>query len=65
MIMYRNPVEQWFWEGGYFNVAVAVLIVIATMYCYYGFIKPLLCKHKSKRHTTRGYVCNTCGKVFK
>ena len=28
IIAYRNPLDQWFWEGGYLYVSAVVLIVV-------------------------------------
>lgn len=30
IITYRNPVEMWFWEGGWIYVGVGVLVVFAV-----------------------------------
>ena len=35
MIMYRNPLDQWFWEGGYIYFAIVFAVFIAV---YFGYV---------------------------
>jgi cytochrome b len=44
MIVYRNPIDQWFWEGGYTTVAYIVLALIAI-----SFVWGLIDRWKSDR----------------
>ena len=64
IIAYRNPLEQWFWEGGALYVGAA-LVVMFFVYCAYYFGKQILCKHKSTFNRIDGtHRCRDCQKVF-
>ena len=64
IIAYRNPLEQWFWEGGALYVLCAIIIAF-VLYCAYCFGKQLLCKHKSTWRRVDGtYKCRDCDTVL-
>ena len=64
IIAYRNPMEQWFWEGGAIYVLGVLLVFLGAYFAAY-YLKQLLCKHKDKfRRVGGSWKCRDCGRIF-
>ena len=66
IIAHRNPLDQWFWEGGAIYVGAALVIGFALYYLFVT-IRPFFCSHKSGfvfGHATQ-WRCVKCGKMIK
>lgn len=37
IITYRNPLEMWFWEGGWVYIFLFVVFVVALFWAWYGW----------------------------
>lgn len=53
IIVYRNPAEQWFWEGGALPVFVFVLV---TLFAILGFMKLIDASFKVLKRPRYGNV---------
>ena len=51
IIAYRNPMEMWFWEGGWTYVLVAVVVVAALFLVWYAWEE-----HKAKQRRKRRWM---------
>jgi hypothetical protein len=49
IIAYRNPMEMWFWEGGWTYVLVAVVVVTALFLAWYAWEDHRKAKQRRKR----------------
>lgn len=64
IIAYRNPLEQWFWEGGALYVLAAIVTAFA-LYALYHCVKQLFCKHqRAYRRTDGTYRCPACDRIL-
>lgn len=62
MIMYRNPLEQWFWEGGAVYVLGLLLVVWVALNAP-SWWKAATCKHeKVWEDRSCNAHCRNCGK---